>query len=513
MFVSRMTRPASRISAGASEQGCRAPYAWLAAGALVVGGAIALAGGAGTAHADVTASTPDTAHSTAPATRSSGRNADHRPRAAATAADNTLTRTVDTTPERRPQHARVTSAVAPTATGGPVAPETTGGSASFSYTGAPQTWQVPAGVQTASVQAQGGFGGACVFASCNTYATPEWLYPANVNATITLTAPTITALNITVGGGGASTNSAAGGAGGYNGGGLGGLGGSTSVTSGSGGAGGGGATTVYVITGGAQASDPALVAGGGGGSGGQVFVGQPGGFGGSAVTSPGPGIVWPGNSGQTARGTDGGSGGAGGVIPQGIGQPGGDAEEFSNNGGGGGGGGGYLGGLGGAPGQADVISVNSGAGGGGGSGSSYASPQWTSNASAAAAPQPPPNTPVGQNGNATVQWVSILTTALAPLPLGLRSSQQLQAYYANSPAVTWQVSGGALPAGLTLSPAGVLAGTPSAAGPYSYQATVSSTQNPSVTSVMTYSGTVTAPTLRQVVDYLARWWRIPRPKG
>lgn len=175
---------------------------------------------------------------------------------------------------------------------------------------------------------------------------------------------------------------------------------------------------------------------------------------------------------------------------------GGDAETLSGNSGGGGGGGGYLGGAGGYPGQADVISAFTGSGGGGGSGSSYASALVTSDTLAAPAAAPSTTT-VGQNGNATVQWVSILTTALTPLQIKQQTSQPLQAYYAGTSAVTWQVSGGALPAGLALSPSGVLSGSPRQSGQYSYQATVSSVQIPSVTSVMTYSGTVTAPSVRR----------------
>jgi len=254
---------------------------------------------------------------------------------------------------------------------------------------------------------------------------------------------------------------------------------------------------VYAVVGGSQDPAPILVAGGGGGSGGGSTDDNEGGLGGSAVVSAGSptNSVWPGNDGQTGKGRDGGDGGAGGAMSNGTAGSGGDAETLSGNSGGGGGGGGYLGGAGGYPGQADVVSYFTGSGGGGGSGSSYASSLVTSNAVAAPAAAPSTTT-VGQNGNATVQWVSILTTALTPLQVKQRTSQQLQAYYAGSAGVTWQVSGGALPAGLALSPSGTLSGTPIRPGQYSYQATVSSAQIPSITSVMTYSGTVTAPSFR-----------------
>jgi len=511
MFIPRTAHSEPHPSAGASDQRCLAPYAWLAAGVLVMGGAAALAQGAGTAHADATASS-DSSHSAGPANRSSGRNAVHRPRAAAASA-----RSGGTTPAGGSRQAAVPTAaatVAPAATATPATPganaaaTTTPGSASFSYTGASQTWQVPAGVQSASVQVQGGFGGPCGDpAGCvaPSYATPEWQYPANVNATVTLGGG-ITAFNIVVGGVGAGTDGKSGGAGGYNGGGAGGSG----SDNGTGGAGGGGATSVYVTAGGQLSTVPILVAGGGGGPGGFYTyenASNLGGLGGSAVISPGPptNSLWQGNAGGPGVGQsgDGGDGGQGGVIQGGIGQAGGDAEDLSGNAGGGGGGGGYLGGAGGQAGQTDVVTFrNPAGGGGGGSGSSYASAQATSNAYAA--PAAGPLNQAGNDGNASVQWVSILSTALTPLTLGQVTSQQLQAYYAGSDQVTWQVSSGALPAGLTLSSTGVLAGTPAKLGRYSYQATVSSVEAPSVTSVMTYSGNVTAPTFRMVLQNIVR---------
>ena len=65
--------------------------------------------------------------------------------------------------------------------------------------------------------------------------------------------------------------------------------------------------------------------------------------------------------------------------------------------------------------------------------------------------------------------------------------------------MTWSVSAGALPQGLTLSPSGVLSGKPIKAGPYSFVVTVQGVTAPGVlsyggqvdiTSVITYSGTV-----------------------
>ncbi len=58
--------------------------------------------------------------------------------------------------------------------------------------------------------------------------------------------------------------------------------------------------------------------------------------------------------------------------------------------------------------------------------------------------------------------LSITTTTLADATVGVSYQQTLAA--AGSTPITWSVTSGALPGGITLSAAGVLAGTPTAAG-------------------------------------------------
>ena len=224
----------------------------------------------------------------------------------------------------------------------------------------------------------------------------------------------------------------------------------------------------------------------GGAGGGAQAVGVP----------PTPEGVWPGNPGDPGGSDENpGAGGAGGTQSQGgLGTDGGDAETLSGNGGGGGGGGGWPGGgLGGQPGQASVSLFSKyGAGGGGGGGASYANPTYTTSAVASPAIIQTPNLA----GAVFLNWVDILTTALRPLRAGLTTDQQLVA--ANSPinpTLTWSVSAGALPEGLTLSPSGALSGTPTKAGRYSFDATVQAVARlvlgqMDISSVITYSGTV-----------------------
>ena len=473
---------------------------WLAAGALALGAGTVLALGAGTAHADANtgASASDGARSAGAAARSSARESGQRRSAASVSA---------AAPDRNADAARSTvtatqrsSGVGAAPTPAPCLQSGTCGTATFGFTGAPQTWTIPAGVQSAFITVQGGFGGPCGITSCITGYTPTLLYPAIVDATLALP-PDSASLNVLVGASGGGTDGRDGGAGGYNGGASGGSG----SLFGQGGAGGGGATSVSVDTG---SPDPAvvLVAGGGGGYGG-IREGAPGvggaaggvGDGGGAST-PGPGGVWRGADGTGASGDNGGAGGAGGTQSGGNGSSGGDAETGSGNGGGGGGGGGYFGGAGGQPGQASIDPfATAGAGGGGGGGSSYADPVLTTNAFAvmASAPYDPTTgniSPELLNGSALIQWVDILTTALRPLRVGRPTNQQPLAAIGAVPisSLVWQTGSG-VPAGLTMSSSGVLSGTPTKAGSYSFLVTVTAFYGfpaPMASSVITYSGTV-----------------------
>lgn len=66
-----------------------------------------------------------------------------------------------------------------------------------------------------------------------------------------------------------------------------------------------------------------------------------------------------------------------------------------------------------------------------------------------------------------------------------------------SPALSWSVSGGALPSGLTLSPDGVFSGTPTQAGLFSFDVTVTNAQG---MDSMTFTGEVIDPDLIPKVD-------------
>lgn len=389
-------------------------------------------------------------------------------------------------------------APAPVVSAGPVAAAPclqtqTCGTATFGYTGGSQSWFVPAGVQSVYVTAQGGQGGYGTEPYSAGVAVP-------VGATVLLRGGSLPApvsqLQIVVGGNGgaAGTTGSYGlgpGAGGFNGGGSGGSGSEFSL----GGGGGGGATSVSVVTT-LGAPVPVLVAGGGGGGGASAYDTDGGnedvaGQGGASgyLAGPPPGGVWPGGAGSAGAGSNPGAGGAGGSVQGGTGSNGGDAETLSGNGGGGGGGGGWYGGAGGQPGQASASPFSvAGPGGGGGGGSSYADPAWTVNPVAVknGGSTNDPNS----NSFAQLNWVAVLTTSLAPLRVGRPTDQQLSAVYALQP-VSWQVTAGTLPKGLSLSPTGELTGTPRLLGRYSFQVTVSSVvAEQQATSVLTYSGRI-----------------------
>ncbi|MCX7605372.1 MAG: Ig domain-containing protein, partial [Bryobacteraceae bacterium] len=86
----------------------------------------------------------------------------------------------------------------------------------------------------------------------------------------------------------------------------------------------------------------------------------------------------------------------------------------------------------------------------------------------------------------TVSAGLVITTQPA-LPSGVPGvaySQQLQAA-GGTPPYTWQVTGGSLPPGLSLSGAGVLSGTPTAAGSYTFTARVTDAAGASVSQTFT----------------------------
>jgi len=227
----------------------------------------------------------------------------------------------------------------------------------FVYTGSLQTWTVPTGVTSITIDAGGAQGGGD--AQNITHALG-----GRVQATYTVTPGTV--LNIYVGGAGVdgsiATTSAS--AGGYNGGGTAGY---YSISGYSGG-GGGGATDIRI--GGTALSNRVLVAGGGGG-GGYIASAAAGGAGGN--TTGGDGATGDGITAATGgTPSSGGSGGTYGVPGDygSDGAPGMGGNASTADGIPGGGGGGYYGGGGGA-------TNGAGPGGGGGGGSSYTDPSMT----------------------------------------------------------------------------------------------------------------------------------------
>ncbi len=350
----------------------------------------------------------------------------------------------------------------------------TPGQATFAATGAAQTWNIPSGVLSAYITLEGGTGGSD--GSGNTFNAAA----ARLAGTLTWPSGT-TQLGVYVGGtGGQATSKDSPGAGGWNGG----LAGGTASETAFAGGGGGGATDIRV--GGSDVSNRVMVAAGGGGAGGSLQVsvlpfGGAGGVGGNGAATNG---VWPGNVGATpVDGSNPGSGGAGGQLSTGNGSAGGNAGDLTGNGGGGGGGGGWFGGAGGQAGQGDFLGV-AGAGGGGGGGASYANPDLVTNASASPAFEV-------FAASARVQWVDITSTSLPTLSVGTPVNQGLSASFPND-AVTlqWSVVSGALPAGLSLNPGGVLTGTPSAAGAYDVTVNVAAGPDALATSQVRYTGSV-----------------------
>ena len=479
---------------------------WLAAGALVLGAGAALALGSGTAHADAAggASATGDARSAGAAARSSAHGSGQRVRVSSSASGAASAGGFAAGRGGVPALSSVTASrqIAWTVAAPVPAPclqSQTCGVATFTPGPHFQGWTAPTGVQSVFVSMQGGFGG--IGGDSSNYG-----WPAFLQANVSLTPPNPGGLAIFVpSGGGFYGGNTSGGSGGSQ---TGGAGGSGSLN-GNGGGGGGGAAQVTAVYPSGEVF--LLVAGGGGGSGGDSKgTGGAGGDAGGVHTAgpPPPGGLWPGNAGFPGRSDDTpGGGGAGGTqSAQGFGGVGGSAEDLSGNGGGGGGGGGYGGGSGGQPGQASVSPFSTaGAGGGGGGGSSYANPAYTTLAVAGAPVIAGPQLVSPGDGIVVLNWVDILTTALGQLRWRRTTTQQLVAasFMPAEPAplpltMTWSVSAGALPEGLTLSPSGVLSGKPINVGPYSFVVTVRGVTAPGVgyggqvdiTSVITYSGTV-----------------------
>lgn len=220
-------------------------------------------------------------------------------------------------------------------------------SETFAHTGAEQTWQVPVGVSTVTVEAWGAQGGS------------NGGRGGYIKADLSVT-------------GGETLYIRPGGADGWNGGGNGGAG---AAGGGDGGPGGGASD---VRQGGNAAADRVVVAGGGGGDGGNVSNAGKGGGGHAAQGGGDGGGYSDGEGGEGGGAGTADSGGAGGSYSSAAGNgsdgtvsAGGDGGDASTSGaaagGGGGAGGGWYGG-GGGQGAFGAVSDSNQAGGGGGGG-------------------------------------------------------------------------------------------------------------------------------------------------
>jgi hypothetical protein len=88
---------------------------------------------------------------------------------------------------------------------------------------------------------------------------------------------------------------------------------------------------------------------------------------------------------------------------------------------------------------------------------------------------------------------SVLAITTSTLPSGVSGTPYSQSVVAmgGTPALTWSISSGSLPAGLALSPAsGAISGTPTTSGVYSFAATVTDSGSPAQTATLSSSITV-----------------------
>lgn len=226
----------------------------------------------------------------------------------------------------------------------------------LSFTDGSQTYTVPPGVDSITVDACGAEGGGGQTPVGNRGAALGGRAVADIAVTPG------EELTVLVGGAGTGGSGATGELGGFNGGGRGG----TGNNSGGGGGGGGGSSTVL------RGTTPLVVAAGGGGgagvsfTGGQVNAGsqgeagETGGFGSGGVGGGAGTATDPGAGGFGSFGGDDGAGGTG--------DTGGVGGDGAGNGGGGGGGGGGLFGGGGGGGGGNIDNTGMGGAGGGGSG-------------------------------------------------------------------------------------------------------------------------------------------------
>ena len=98
------------------------------------------------------------------------------------------------------------------------------------------------------------------------------------------------------------------------------------------------------------------------------------------------------------------------------------------------------------------------------------------------------------NFTLTIAAAAQITITLPQLPsgtLGIAYSQMFNASGGAAP-YTWSISSGALPAGLSLSTAGVLSGTPTATGSFTFTVAVSDSSSPALTATASYTVVIAA---------------------
>lgn len=98
-------------------------------------------------------------------------------------------------------------------------------------------------------------------------------------------------------------------------------------------------------------------------------------------------------------------------------------------------------------------------------------------------------------GSTTAQAaITVSPTVLSPPTVGVPYNVNISASGGTAP-YSYAITAGATPAGLSLAPNGTLAGTPTAAGPYSFTVTATDSSSSPETSSRAYSGTVMGPTM------------------
>jgi uncharacterized repeat protein (TIGR01451 family) len=364
------------------------------------------------------------------------------------------------------------------------------------YTGAAQTWTVPDGITQATFTLYGAEGGNAD--NGPGYGGDPGL-GAEVSGVLAVTPGTVFQVNVgqagalnsgeSFGGGGAASQDSGGG------GGLSEVFGADTLLVAAGG--GGGGDTGFDFD-----DDDQLPAGGDGGN-----SASPGGTGGSLLAGSCGDTLDGGGGGGAGSATAGGAAGGGGVAIQGSGCTADDGDSGSpgtsgvggngnggrNSGTGGGGGGGYYGGGGGGGASTDTgsggaIAVAGDGGGGGGSSYPASSTSTVTVTNGVASPTGAPD------GEVIISYsvLAVSTTSLPDGTVGVAYSQQLSAT-SGVPPYTWSVTGGSLPAGLSLSAAGVLSGTPTASGASSFTVQAADSESPAETATQALTLTVNQP--------------------